>query len=172
MENRELQRLEMKYWAGETTLPEEEVLQREARAGSHALSADYKRLVGHADESRQIELDPGFEDAFWARVDSSEPSIKRIFTTAHFIRYAAVGIILVGLGLGMWDIFSGDQLQEGQLITAVDDTYDSPEQAFEEAKKALMFASQKLNKGVEPVEEIKRFHTTKMSITGQPADNN
>lgn len=178
MDNRDLELLELKYWAGETTLPEEEVLQRAARAGSEGLSADYKRLVGLADQSREAELDPAFEAEFWARVEGGKSSGARIFTIAHFIRYAAVGIVLVALGLGMWDIISEDHLPattkpvwEGQLISAVEDTYESPEQAFEEAKKALLFASQKLNKGAAPVEEIKRFHTTKMSIIGQGAEN-
>lgn len=171
MDNRDLELLELKYWAGETTLPEEEVLQRAARAGSEGLSVDYKRLVGLADQSREAELDPAFEAEFWARVEGGKSSGARIFTIAHFIRYAAVGIVLVALGLGIWDIISEDHLPEGQLISAVEDTYESPEQAFEEAKKALLFASQKLNKGAAPVEEIKRFHTTKMSIIGQGAEN-
>ncbi len=46
------------------------------------------------------------------------------------------------------------------------DTYSSPEEAFEEAKRALMMASEKLKTGEENLNEIKRFHHATVAVSG------
>lgn len=159
--------LEAKYWKGESSLAEEQELRRYVLANKDKVSKALWDLFVAVDEIKEARLDDDFDTAFWNSVSKRSNGRSGNFHSFHFMRYAATGIIILGLAIGFFAIIDAtDEPENTVAITESEDTYSDPEQAFEETKKALFFASEKLNKGIEPASEIKRFHNSKMSITG------
>lgn len=159
--------LEDKYWQGESNLAEEQELRRYVLTNREKVSKALWDLFGAVDEIKEAKLDDDFDTAFWNSVSNRSNGRRGNFHSFHFMRYAATGIIILGLAIGFFAIIdSTDEPANTVAIKESEDTYSDPEQAFEETRKALFFASEKLNKGVEPASEIKRFHDSKMSITG------
>lgn len=159
--------LEEKYWKGESNLAEEQELRRYVLSNKDKVSKELWDLFGALDEIKEAKLDDDFDAEFWNSVSNRSNGRSGNFHSFHFMRYAATGIIILGLAIGFFAILdSPDEPVNTVAITESEDTYSDPEKAFEETKKALFFASEKLNKGVEPASEIKRFHNSKMSITG------
>src|SRR5690554_2075444 len=173
MDRDRLAYLEKKYWKGKTSLQEEIELQNAVRSGSDAVSDLLTSIFNATAQSREISLDDDFDSAFWQKANVEHNDNRGlVFTLSAFMRYAAVGIILLGIGGVVWNLaFKTDnKVEVAQTEFTIVDTYDDPEKAFEETKKALMYASQKLNQGKEPLGEIKRFYNAKMSIAGTPVD--
>ena len=171
MDKTRLTYLEKRYWAGETSLDEERELKEAIRNDSEGASEELVSLFQELNRNTEKELDADFDSVFWNSVESDN-SGARIFTLSLFLRYAAVGVILLGLTFAVWNIILNENSPKGtpEAAIAQADTFDDPEVAFEETKRALMFASQKLNKGKEPIKEIKRFYNAKLSIAGMQPD--
>lgn len=159
--------LEEKYWAGETNLIEDSAIAKAIEEYPELFSQELRSVFAAKTATSQLKLDDDFEDEFWEKLDGKSGA-KR-FSFYDFTRYAAVGILLLGLGYVFTKIIQSDAPENEAKVAEVEmveDTYDSPEMAFEEAKKALMMASGKLNKGQEKIEEIKRFHHAKITVMG------
>lgn len=173
MDRARLEYLEKKYWQGKTSLEEENELKNAVQSGVDEVSRSLISVFNSTSQSHSVSLDDDFDTAFWQKAKGhSVDSQTRVFTLSVFMRYAAVGIILLGISGVLWTLVLKDDYQEEVAQTKFInvDTYDDPERAFEETKKALMYASQKLNEGKKPLVEIKRFYNAKMSITGTPAN--
>ena len=174
MDRARLAYLEKRYWEGKTSLEEENELKTAALSGSDEVSASLIGIFEVTSLAHNVALDDDFDAAFWqkAGVQNKDNQVARVFTLSVFMRYAAIGIILLGISGVIWTLILKDDHPEEVAQTEVlnVDTYDDPQVAFEETKKALMYASQKLNEGSKPLGEIKRFYNAKMSIAGMSAD--
>jgi hypothetical protein len=173
MDSETLKSLEAKYWEGRTSSEEDRALMTHASRPGSVLSEEIRHLMGAISEVKSVELGSDFDDAFWAKAEGNVQSKPLVLRMAVAFRYAAAILVAALLGLVLWLSLGApkDTGQGGgaQQITAID-TYDDPEKAFEETKKALLLVSQKFNKGAEPVGEIKRFHTMQMSIAAESED--
>jgi len=159
--------LELKYWAGETNLIEESALEKAVKEYPEMFSEELRSVFLAKKTVDNYKLDEDFDDAFWKKVEGESSS--RVFAFSDFIKYAAVGIVLFGLAYTFILLMPTDQTTaktEVAEISSANDTYDSPEIAFEKAKEALIMASGNLNKGQEKIKEIKRFHDAKTTIMG------
>jgi hypothetical protein len=169
MNNMRLKLLEEKYWQGETSLEEENELKSAALNGEEGLSPEFTDLVKSLREDDEApSLDSSFDDAFWAAVNEKEDPkiIKRNFTPLHMVRYAAAAVVLLCFSAGIWYALAENDHSEAVATTVVESEFESPEAAFEEAKKALSFASAKMNKAKEPVQKIEKFHQATLSVAG------
>lgn len=167
-ENR-IKELEKKYWAGETNLIEETALQNAFKENSNAVSEELASLFRARETYSDNSLDENFESEFWELVDDSESRTSNRFSFFEFVKYAAVGIIIIGLGFALTKMINTNGGSGGQTIEVAEsemDTYESPELAFEEAKKALLMASGKLNGEEEKINELKRFHSATTAVKG------
>lgn len=172
MDRARLEYLEKKYWEGQTSLEEENELKKAVQSGNSEVSASLISIFNSASQSLDVSLGDDFDTAFWQKIKGKNSNNQaRVFTLSLFMRYAAVGIILLGISGVIWTLVLKDDPHEEVARTEFVkvDTYDDPEIAFEETKKALMYASQKLNEGKKPLGEIKRFYNAKMSIAGTSA---
>jgi len=174
MDSSRINSIEKKYWKGETNLQEEAELKTAVDSGSAEVSSSLISLFANTSQAKDISLDEDFDTLFWQNARQIENKKQaRVFTLSIFMRYAAVGIILLGLSGMIWMVLTKENKEEiAQTEYNMVDTYDNPEIAFEETKKALMFASQKLNEGEKPLGEIKRFYNAKISIATNEADAN
>lgn len=174
MDSKRLKLLEKRYWAGESSLDEENELKEAVKNGEDGISIQLASLFQEIAQNKDQMLDADFDSDFWQKANNEKDNGgARIFTLSLFMRYAAVGVILFGITFALWNIILKDEPSQDiaqTKITAID-TFDDPQVAFEETKRALMFASEKLNKGKEPIKEIKRFYNAKMSIAGMQTDS-
>lgn len=166
-----LKKLEEKYWQGETSLEEESRLKGAVKKNPEFFSPYlvdlFSSLESDSSEFSQT-LDESFDEKFWSSVESKDSNVIRLnFKKYDFIRVAAAAVVVIAMGLGLWyGLEEGSTTADIPQSALLDDTYESPEVAFEEAKKALSFASEKLNKGAAPIGKIKKFHQATMSVTG------
>lgn len=165
----DLRKSEEKYWLGETTLEEEEILRRAAADKDPALSAELIAAMGHFSDARDITLDDDFDKAFWQKADEHEKGGGKIFPLHIVLRYAAAAAVIAVIVFGTYTYFDAPQGADTQVAVTEADTFDNPEEAREAVLEALNFAAEKLNEGKAPAREIKRFHITKMTLIGKPA---
>ncbi|MGB6037090.1 MAG: hypothetical protein WBG42_12530 [Cryomorphaceae bacterium] len=171
MNDLKLKQLEEKYWQGETTLEEERELKSAARNNPEALSHEFIQLVASLNdeiENENIKLDDSFETEFWEAVaEKEDPKIIRgRFTPLEFVRYAAAAVVIVCFSFAIWYAVEETSPEGAVASVSQQEQFESPEEAFEEAKKALTFASSKLNRVKKPLEKIEKFHQATMSVAG------
>ncbi len=167
MEFEEVKYLEGKFWEGQTTVDEESLLMEAVQTHPEWVSAPLKALFGYKSDVKSIELPEQFETEFWSRVDDESENVKVIpFRVGEFIRYAAAGVILIALSFSLGHFLMNDDSSAtmSSSIAAVEDTYQDPQVAFEEAKKALLYASVQMKKGTSKVNELKRLDQTMNTI--------
>lgn len=107
-----------------------------------------------------IEIPDGLEDRLSRKIDqwaksegetskqvSEHPLRKKRFSMFRTVSIAASIALLFGIGL----------MLHGQSDHAHKDTYDDPEQARQEAEKALNLLAYNLSKGMEQLEKVKEI---------------
>jgi hypothetical protein len=153
MEYNKIRELLEKYWEGETSLEEEEMLRSFYAAEHNDLPADL------------LEAQPLFR-YFTAEANLELPELPAISTVIaqlppvkpweHWMKSAAVFLIAIGLG------YAGRQYQEKQhrmeVVFAQRDTYEDPQQAFAATQKALRLLAKNLNKGTSQVQKLSYFN--------------
>jgi len=166
MTEAQLRMLEEKYWKGESSLEEENLLKNAVNHGDTDLSPEIRQLFkAYNDVNPELQLDDSFDDDFWSAVDHQSRVVKVNFGIRDFIRYAAAVAILLSLGATIW--YSMVDSPQKQMVSSVQKNhFETPEEAFEEAKRALSFASSKLNKAKKPVRNIEKFHQATLSVSG------
>lgn len=167
----ELHKLEEKYWRGETTLEEEAALKRAVAERREGLTDALRAVMNDAAAAGLPELGDDFDDAFWQKADSRDASSgPTVLPLALWMRYAAAAVLLIAVTTGAFYFFQNEkQNTEAVASAGPEDSFEDPEEALKEAIEALNFASEKLNAGKKPAGEIKRFHQSKMTITGGTA---
>ncbi|AWA29934.1 hypothetical protein HYN48_07495 [Flavobacterium magnum] len=135
-----------KYFEGETTVAEEKWLHQYFASAEVAPELEmYKPLFGYFEneKSQQLQFVP-------------IPERKR----NPWISIAAAAIVLVSIGSFAYLNFqSKPQRDLG--------TYDNPERAFLETKKALALLSRNVNTGVEGIQHLKTYENTRERIFKQ-----
>lgn len=159
--------LERKYWEGSSTLEEEQEIRHAVAENASGLSAEIKALFSISEAKSEVELSDDFDAAFWEKTAEAENK-SVVWNVSLFMKYAAAGIILFGLTMALWNLLLNNGPMEPAPAIEISqvDTYTDPQVAFEETKRALTFAAAKLNKGKEPITEIKRFYDARVSISG------
>lgn len=172
MNDRRIKILEEKYWRGETSLEEERELRSVSESRPDELSPEFVQLAAslrcESGASAQ-QLDDAFETEFWAAVEEVPDSkvVRGRFTPLHFVRYAAAAVVFLCFSFAIWyAVEEKSAAKQSLALVQSDGQFESPEKAFEEAKKALAFASSKLNKVKKPVRKIEKFHQATLSVAG------
>ncbi|SFD52692.1 hypothetical protein SAMN05518672_102303 [Chitinophaga sp. CF118] len=156
MEYNKIRELLERYWEGESSLEDEEML-RSFFASEHAdLPLDLQEaqpLFQYFTEEANLELPalPAMET-----VIAQLPPVIKQQPWEHWMKYAAIFLIAVGLG------YAGRQFQAKQqridVVMAQQDTYDDPQKAFAATQKALRLLAKNLNKGTSQVQKLSYFN--------------
>ncbi len=162
MELNELKILAEKFWNGECSEAEEDRLREYFQyADEKDCQSEYKELREYLSmfnsDSSGLGLD--FDQKVLSVVKPKTNQFKKFFMTSA----AASVIFLIGF-------LAFSQLREDPTpgpLTHVEDTYEDPEQALAEVKKALMLVSGKMNKGKKYSVELSKFTTTAGHIQNQ-----
>ncbi|ASZ12832.1 hypothetical protein KTO58_10230 [Chitinophaga pendula] len=167
MEYKEIRQLLKRYWEAETSLEEEAVLQAffAAHAGEE-LPEDLREaapLFAYFGLEHELALELPEADISWPDFHERPPmqviqggAGKTIRPWQHWMKYAAVLLMVAGIGYGVQRAHI--KQVESATPLAQRDTYDDPEKAFAEAQKALALVAKNLNKGTRQMEKLTYFN--------------
>lgn len=156
MEYNKIRTLLERYWEGESSLEDEEVLRSFYAAEHTDLPSDLleaQPLFRYFTEEANLELPalPAMET-----VIAQLPPVIKQKPWEHWMKYAAIFLIAVGLG------YAGRQYEEKvhrmDVVLAEKDTYDDPQKAFAATQKALRLLAKNLNKGTSQVQKVSYFN--------------
>ena len=128
-----------KYWEGESSLADEEALRNYFTSNEVADEfIQFQPLFGFFGQARMVKMEAEIQQL----PQPNRPSAKVL--NLSWMRVAAAAVILaVGL------FFVNRQLSSSRVDTLVyNDTYQDPEVAYEEFRKAMHYVSGKMNRGV------------------------
>jgi hypothetical protein len=149
-----------KYWKGSSSLKEEKWLkQRYARKSEKRSDAVYFRYL--QEKATETLEDPAFEQAILATIKKDKVRKSTQFSGMNW-RIAAVITLLVIGSITFKIGYMSEQLAPREVVAV--DTYQDPEQALEETKKALLFISTQLNKGQVYTSEFAKFNESQEKL--------
>lgn len=158
MDPKQIRSLLEKYYNGETTLAEEEILLNYFKSETidNEFIADKDIFLFNQEEKDKVDSLPDLTEDFWAGIQESDKqqTIKKNKRSLAYnvIRIAAGVIILIG---SYFLIDNQYNSQDGNLVYV--DTFEDPEEAYQEAKKTLLYVSQLLNNGTNHLEPIAKI---------------
>jgi hypothetical protein len=143
MESDRIEILLKKYFQGETSIAEEQQLQ------SYFSSSD---VAQHLEQ--YVPMFCYFSEAKMQKSARQVPLQPRKRNIVAWLSVAASAVVLLGIGI-TW--FTQDKPQDLG-------TYDNPEVALRETKKALALLSGNVNKGIESVQYVQEYEDSKNLI--------
>lgn len=162
-----IQSLLDKYFAGETTLAEEQILRQyfhnEKVEKAHL---QYQPLFQFFAKEKEAQLNENFEEKVIAKVGRKSKVLKMRSLSRRILKVAAVFLVL----LTAWMVTQNALKTPEQIMEerwAAHEIKD-PEKAFEATKAALLFASIKMNRGtkkaaggVVKLQKVSKYFKTK-----------
>jgi hypothetical protein len=153
MESNQIQILLVKYFEGNSTLEEERQLQEFFT--DNAIDEEFLPLKKQFDMFRYGSNYPlvssELESLILENIDKYEAQAhppKRTLFVSRLLIAASIALVIA---------FSGILFIKNQNRT-LKDTYSDPQLAYLETQKALLFVSQKMNKGIEPLSNISKIN--------------
>jgi hypothetical protein len=161
MDSNKLEELVKKYWDCETSLEEEQQL-REYFREEHIPEPwrETAALFRYFDEQKTKTVEPQFDEMVVNRIKEmpARHKGKVVKWVAASLRIAAgVAVLLAAI------YFVRQELREDQAV-AVEDTFDDPQQAFEETKKALLMISKGFGRAEQQAKKINLFNEAQEKI--------
>ena len=154
MNLQEIEKLIRKYENGETSLEEERLLREFfSREGVPVHLNGYCEMFGFFDEEAGRTISADFDEKFLNEIEKGKVipiTRKRGKMTYSLIGIAATVVILIGL------FFQFGQNNDNQPL--INDTYNDPQVAYAQARKALMMVSSNLNEGVGKLSDVSEFN--------------
>lgn len=155
MELNKIKQLLEKYYDGTTSIDEEQILKDFFLHQSvpAELEADKELFAYAASEAKTIPVSSQLEQKLSNWIDKQEGTEKKVKLLSWSYRIAGIAaciaIVLV--------VYFTQVKPKKEF--AYKDTYDNPQLAYAEAKRALLYISQKLNKGTEPLSQVSKLNT-------------
>ncbi|NOQ27813.1 MAG: hypothetical protein GQ564_20825 [Bacteroidales bacterium] len=156
MDLKKIRALLEKFYNGESTLDEEKIL-REYFSNELIDSefvADKDIFLYQTHENENLKDIPDISNEIWNSLSNTNDYKNKTNNnlTYFYLRIAASILILIG----SFFLLKNEVFNKQQDIQFAD-TYDKPEEAYQEAKEALLYISQVLNTGTEHLEPIAKM---------------
>lgn len=136
-----------KYWEGETSLEEEQVLRRYFNEEQVAKDLEaFRPLFLYLKQEKQQSSTQSFEQLV-------QPTNVRFLWLKTAIAAASIVLVLLLGGLVYQENNRPAHKLAAENSALAKDTYKDPEQAYQEAKAALLLISKGLNKGINKTTE-------------------
>jgi len=163
MDSKHIEHLLEKYWACETSLEEEIEIknffnQEEIPEHLQQHAPLFKYLK---EESTNPTLDEAFDQEILQALEPNKAG-KQVKMETWYEPYLKVAAVLVVILVASFALTRFLNQQEEQALLA--DTYENPEDAFEETKKALLLISKNIGKGRAQTQKIANFHQAEQKI--------
>ena len=159
MDLKNVKALYKKYWDGKTSIEEEETL-KNIYVDSENIDESERIYLQFLEKERSSDvLGSEFDDSIIEIVESKNDTRK---SKTYRFWYAAASIVFFAT-IGI--IFKNNFVEPTVPAAVVQqDTFDDPEKAFEETKKALLLLSSKLNSGSEYTTKFSKFEQNQKRI--------
>jgi len=141
-----------KYWAGESSLEEEQSLREYFSAGN--IETEHKEaavLFGVFNTERDIVADKAVKDLL-PQIPSTPKAKIRHFTWTRI----AASVMLIFTMLAGWNYFTAPQNNQTAAVEEISD----PEEAYRVTMEALAYLSNKYDKGAKPLQTLKKVDAT------------
>ena len=154
----EIRKLLDRFYTGETTLEEEQILQDYFSSTSIPEELmpdrDLFRTLGTSDS---VAVPEGLNQKILDVIDHQEKKVVRTRRISVFsLSGLAAGLLVViALYVGYFRVD-----RPSKLAQQMTDTYENPQDAYEEARRTLAFVSAKLNTGTSGLEHVKQVSKT------------
>ncbi len=154
MDTNRIRQLLARYFEGATTLDEERTL-RDCFTGDQPIEEDlipYRAFFNLLDQNL---LSPAENEALETKIMNRIMSLetngekKTRMPLRHLLMAASIAMA-IGLSVILVNQFRHQQVK---------DTYNDPQLAYQETQKALMYISQKMNRGLEPLNNVSKINT-------------
>jgi hypothetical protein len=147
MSFRTIEKLLQKYFEGETSLQEEEQLKaffQKEDVPPHLISLK-DLFITYRDQKSIEPLDEQFDEDLMSKIKSEKViSIKRKRRSLVYAISGIAAVIVVIIAISIYF---------NVATRSIEDTFKDPQMAYNEAKKVMLFISEKFNRGVQPVGE-------------------
>lgn len=167
MDSSKVKQLMQKYWSGETTLEEEQLLKEYFRQTEvPAELSEVAAMFRYFDQTRKNALnDIAFDRTLIEKV-TGRPKAGKIRSLVFNSMRIAAGVVVVMAAT--WFIRKEIRQTTPQEVV---DTYDDPKLAFEETKKALMMISKSFGTAEEQAKKINMFNEAQEEIQKSSTSN-
>lgn len=152
-----------KYWNCETTLEEESLL-REYLSGTD-IPEDLKEispLFQYYKSQNGLKVSEGFEKKVLREIESNEKKAKQRYFHIYYKVAAAAILILFFVTIHQRFIAVREK-----ATVMVQDTFEDPQKALEETKKALLLVSEKWNQGKNNIVRLSEFNKAEKKIRNE-----
>lgn len=163
MDYNKIKTLLEKYWNCETTLEEESFLRE--HLSSNNVPDDLKEvssLFEYYKSQSGIKVSKGFEEKVLNEIESKDKKVKQRYLHLYYKVAAAAILILFFVTIHQRYIAVREK-----ATVLVQDTFDDPQKALEETKKALLLVSEKWNKGKENIIRLSEFNRAEKIIKNE-----
>lgn len=153
MEREEISRLLEKYWEGETSLEEDNKLKQFFK--SEKTSEEWPKEQAYFQYLEEQKITSGIDDdeiLSHLENDNKKPAKQVNMWLTNMVKVAAVFLIIAA---AVFFVREDYQTKKEKMDPVITDTFEDPQKAFEETKKALLLVSNQFNKG--------RKHAAKLS---------
>jgi hypothetical protein len=160
MNSKKAEALLEKYWEGSSSRKEELELKSffTTKEGASHKDAGFFHYLNNKKEDAP--LDESFDDQIIRSVQTNTQPARSMGFKLWYMAAAIALLLTVGI------ILTNTNTSEDTVPTEVVmvDTYDDPQKAFEETKKALLFLSSKLNQSSEYAAQLLKFEQSQEII--------
>lgn len=153
---KDIRRLLEKFYQGESTLEEERKLQQyfDSTAVPEELVPDKELFEAIGEGTGSVEVPEDLNGKILSSIDrleKKETRTRRI--SVYSLSGLAAGLLVM---IAVYLFFLRDDNRSLIASNQMTDTYEDPMQAYEEARKALVYVSNKLNTGTSELEQVKQ----------------
>lgn len=169
MEHDRIDILAERFWNGECSEVEElelkELVQEGEALSQHAELKAYLEFTSSAQEDDL--LGGAFDQRVMQEIDRRESDRNGY---PLWMKIAAGIAVILGLYGAMQSMTNdAETITNADQIVMLDDTYEDPEMAFEEVKKALALMGMKMNNGLDHASSLGMFDQAKEEICNEKA---
>lgn len=161
MDSKKAEVLRKKYWEGKLSPDEEMVLKSHFLDEPNEDDSDHAYFNYLSKKRAQKPLDDRFDAEILNQIDVLDEIRKPKFIAIKYWYAAASVALIISLGI----IFNKEftKVDKGENVVKVD-TYENPEKAFEETKRALLLLSSKLNQSGEYATKFSKFEESQKHL--------
>jgi len=163
MDYRSIKTLLEKYWNCETSLEEEAQLRKYFTSNEvHEELREFAALFKYFKSEHDVHLSDNFDEKLLGQIENKKRTGKIRYLKIYYKVAAAVILILFIVTVHQRFIAVKEK-----ATTIVQDTFDDPEKALEETKKALLLVSEKWNKGKTNISKLSEYNKAEKIIRNE-----
>ena len=163
MDSKKLEELLQKYWDCETSLEEEQQL-REYFKGNDIpeLGKEAAVLFNYFEQQKNKAVNEQFDESVLGQLKKPKGKVTNLVQTSLRIA-AGVAVVVAAV------FFVRQEIRKGDAV-AMEDTFDDPQKALEETKKALMMISKGFGRAEQQAKKINLLNEAQDKIKVKPTE--